>query len=110
MKDPMGTAKKFAENYPVVLVLKDARTIVIKNKETPYINVSGNHGMATGGSGDVLAGIIGSLAGQGMSPFEAAKLGVYLHGKAGDMAAKAKGMYGMTASDLLDGIFEVTKL
>ena len=110
LKDPMGTAKKFAENYPVVLVLKDARTIVIKNKETPYINVSGNHGMATGGSGDVLAGIIGSLAGQGMSPFEAAKLGVYLHGKAGDMAAKAKGMYGMTASDLLDGIFEVTKI
>ena len=110
LKNPMGTAKKFAENYPVVLVLKDARTIVIKNKETPYINVSGNHGMATGGSGDVLAGIIGSLAGQGMSPFEAAKLGVYLHGKAGDMAAKAKGMYGMTASDLLDGIFEVTKV
>ena len=66
--------------------------------------------MATGGSGDVLAGMIGSLIGLGMSPVEAAKLGVYLHGRAGDMAAKAKGMYGMTAADLLDGIFEVTKV
>ena len=66
--------------------------------------------MATGGSGDVLSGMIGSLVGQGMKPFEAAKLGVYLHGRAGDAASEVKGMYSMTATDLLNGIFEVTKI
>ena len=110
LKDPMFIARDFVKEYNVVLVLKDARTIVIEKEQTLYMNVSGNHGMATGGSGDVLSGMIGSLIGQGMKPFEAAKLGVYLHGKAGDAASKVKGMYSMTATDLLDGIFEVTKI
>ena len=81
-----------------------------KNKEVLYLNTSGNSGMATGGSGDVLAGMIGGLIAQGMNPHEAAKLGVYLHGKAGDAAASAKSAYSMTATDILDGIAEVTRV
>ena len=65
--------------------------------------------MATGGSGDVLAGMIGGLISQRMEVHEAARLGVYLHGKAGDAAAAAKGAYSMTATDILDGISEVTR-
>lgn len=109
LKNPMSLAKEFTEEYPVTLVLKDARTVVAKENELLYVNTSGNSGMATGGSGDVLAGIIGSLIGQGMDVFEAAKLGVYLHGRAGDAARAAKSAYSMTARDLLDGITEVTK-
>ena len=109
LKNPMSLAREFTEEYPVTLVLKDARTIIAKENELLYVNTSGNSGMATGGSGDVLAGIIGSLIGQGMDVFEAAKLGVYLHGRAGDAASAAKSAYSMTARDLLDGIIEVTK-
>lgn len=109
MKNPMGEAKYFTEDYAVTLVLKDARTIVAKENELVYINTSGNSGMATGGSGDVLAGMLGGLIAQGMEPYEAAKLGVYLHGKAGDAAAAAKSAYSMTATDILDGIAEVTR-
>ena len=109
LKNPMSLAKEFTEEYPVTLVLKDARTVVAKENELLYVNTSGNSGMATGGSGDVLAGIIGSLIGQGMEVYEAAKLGVYLHGRAGDAASAAKSAYSMTARDLLDGITEVTK-
>ena len=109
LKNPMSLAKEFTEEYPVTLVLKDARTVVAKENELLYVNTSGNSGMATGGSGDVLAGIIGSLIGQGMEVYEAAKLGVYLHGRAGDAASAVKSAYSMTARDLLDGITEVTK-
>ena len=109
MKNPMEEAKSFTEEYDVTLVLKDARTIVTKNQELLYVNTSGNSGMATGGSGDVLAGIIGGLIAQKMDVFEAAKLGVYLHGSAGDAAARVKGSYSMLATDILDGIAEVTR-
>lgn len=108
-EDEMKAAQEFVKEYPVTLVLKDARTIVAKAGERLYLNVSGNSGMATGGSGDVLAGIIGGLLAQGMNLIEAARLGVYLHGKAGDAAAAVKGAYGMTARDILDGMIEVTK-
>lgn len=104
------TAKKFAEKYPVTLVLKDAATIVSKAGEPLYINSSGNSGMASAGSGDVLAGIIGGLLVQGMNTLEAARLGVYLHGRAGDQAADHKSLYSMTASDIIDGIAEVTRV
>lgn len=110
LKNSMGTAKKFVEDYSITLVLKDARTIVAKENELLYINTSGNSGMATGGSGDVLAGMLGGLIGQGMEPIEAARLGVYLHGKAGDAAAAAKSAYSMTATDILEGIAEVTRV
>lgn len=83
-----------------VIVLKDARTIVSDGSVPSYINLSGNNGMATGGSGDVLMGIIcGFLAG-GLDILAAARLGVYCHGLAGDAAAKEKGYYSVLAGDL----------
>lgn len=94
-------AKQYRGNY--VLVLKDARTIVI-DEERMYINVSGNHGMATGGSGDVLAGIIAGLLAQGMSSFDAASLGAYIHGLAGDYAARTKNHYSVMAGDIVDAL------
>ena len=94
-------AEQYRGDY--VLVLKDARTIVI-DEEHMYINVSGNHGMATGGSGDVLAGIIAGLLAQGMSSFDAASLGVYIHGLAGDYAVKKRNHYSVMAGDIVDAL------
>ncbi|MEE3468351.1 MAG: NAD(P)H-hydrate dehydratase [Eubacterium sp.] len=91
-----------------IVVCKDSRSIV-SDGNTCYINVSGNNGMATGGSGDVLAGMIGSLLGQGMEPFEAAKLAVYIHGLAGDVMAEKISKYALMASDLLEGIGDVIR-
>jgi NAD(P)H-hydrate epimerase len=89
-----------------ICVLKDARTIVSNGSREVYINTSGNNGMSTAGAGDVLAGIIVSLIGMGMEPFEAAKLGTYIHGLAGDKAAEAKGVYSMLASDIISEVSE----
>lgn len=86
-----------------VVVLKGAGTIVATGDQQTYINLTGNPGMATGGSGDVLAGIIASLAGQGLDPQQSALAGVYLHGLAGDLKALQWGEYGLIASDLADG-------
>ena len=108
-EQPMKMAEEFIKEYPVTLILKAARTIVAKNGELVYVNTTGNSGMATGGSGDVLAGITGGLLAQRMEPVEAARLAVYLHGLSGDQAALKKGAYGMTARDILDGMIEVTK-
>lgn len=108
-QDMIGAANKYLENYPVILVLKDAATIVAEKGALPYVNQSGNSGMAVGGSGDVLSGIIGGLLAQGMKPLDASRLGVFIHGLAGDAAAAKKGCYSMTAADILDGIAEVTK-
>lgn len=102
-------AKNFAKDNDIVVVLKDARTVVSEGGVQAYINTTGNNGMATGGSGDVLAGIIGGLCGQNMDEFEAAKLGVCLHGLAGQEAAISRGRYSMIASDIVKGITAVLK-
>ncbi len=99
-------AKDFAKKYNVVCVLKGRGTVVARSDGKVFINTTGNPGMAKGGTGDVLTGMIASFVGQGIRPFEAAKLGVYLHGLAGDLAAKEKGEASMLASDLLDKIPE----
>ncbi|MCR5153485.1 MAG: NAD(P)H-hydrate dehydratase [Lachnospiraceae bacterium] len=91
------------ENNDLIFVKKDVRTIVSFGS-SDYINVSGNDGMATAGSGDVLAGIIGGLIAQGEMPRMAAMLGCYLHGTAGNIAAQKKGVRSMLASDILEGI------
>ncbi len=104
--DIIGTTKETAEQFGCILVQKDARTVVSDGREC-YINLSGNQGMATGGSGDVLAGMIGGLLGQGMEPFAAAKLGVWIHGLAGDTQLRKKGSYSLMASDLFDGLSDV---
>ena len=105
---PVSTAFDTAMDMDCIIVNKDARTVV-SDGNTCYINVSGNNGMATGGSGDVLSGIIGGLLGQGMEPYEAAKLAVYLHGLSGDVMAEQKSSYGLLASDLLDGLTQVLR-
>lgn len=108
-KDAIGEAKRFAAEYSVTMVLKDTRTIVTEGNDPVYINTSGNSGMATGGSGDVLAGILGGLLAQKLGAYDAARLGVYLHGMAGDAAERKMGPYSMLATDILDGIAEVTR-
>jgi NAD(P)H-hydrate epimerase len=97
----MEAASGFVRDHPCVLVLKGAGTIVADTNRL-YINRTGNPGMATGGTGDVLAGLLGALLGQGLDPFEAAALGVHVHGLAGDRAAERLGEPGMLATDVLD--------
>jgi NAD(P)H-hydrate epimerase len=96
-----------SRDYGVILVAKDARTLVSDGTGKVFVNTSGNDGMACGGSGDVLTGIIAALAAQGSDPLDAARLGVYLHGLAGDEAAERKGHYGMTASDIAEALPDV---
>ena len=102
-------ALSFAHKYNIVLVLKGMGTIVARPDGECYINDTGNAGMATGGTGDVLTGIIASFIAQGMEPFKAAMAGVYLHGLAGDIAAKEKGTLSLIATDLLNKLPEVLK-
>ena len=101
------TAEEFARQYNVICVLKDERTVVSVPYGKTYLNLSGNHGMATAGSGDVLTGIIGSLLAQRAKAQDAAALGVYLHGLAGDTALKKCGFRGMMASDLMIGLKDI---
>lgn len=104
--NPIDTARTYSREHNCVCVLKDARTIV-SDGERVYINMSGNDGMATGGSGDVLSGIITGLMVQGLTTFEASALGVYIHGCAGDEAALSNGKYSMVAGDIIDNIKNV---
>ncbi|QZY55764.1 NAD(P)H-hydrate dehydratase [Crassaminicella profunda] len=100
----IAVATEFAKKWNVVVVLKGARTIVAGPKEEIFINTTGNPGMATAGSGDVLTGIVTGLVAQGIEPLKAAVAGVYIHGKAGDIAAEKFGEYGLVASDILKEI------
>lgn len=96
----MESAERLAQDRNVVVVLKGAGTIIASPDGNTYVNTSGNPGMATAGSGDVLTGVICSLLAQGYSPEVAATLGVYLHGQAGDRAVHTHGMRGLLAMDL----------
>ena len=97
-------AEEFARQYNIICVLKDEHTIVSVPYGQTYLNLSGNSGMATAGSGDVLSGIIGSLMAQGLEASVAAPLGVYLHGRAGDIMIAETGKRGLFASDLVEGL------
>ncbi len=107
--DLIFAAKQFSGQFGVVTVLKDARTVICSPDGDMWINSSGNHGMATAGSGDVLSGITGALLGQNLPTPLAAVLGVMVHGMAGDAIAKYTGKTSMTAQDLIEGICEVMK-
>ena len=96
-----NAARKFARDFDCTVVLKGKHTIVC-DEESCAMNPTGNSGLAKGGTGDVLAGIVGGLLAQGMRCFDAASLGVYLHGLAGDLAAEANTERGMTAGDLVE--------
>lgn len=105
-REPMPTdrqqcAVKFAQKTNSVIVLKGYQTVVTDGEKV-YTNTTGNPGMATGGSGDVLTGVIAALVGQKLSLFDAAVLGVYVHGVAGDMAAGQFGQVSMIATDIID--------
>jgi len=107
---------RLAREYDCIAILKGAGTLVAQQTEEPsgedpdspsfriFRNTTGNPGMATAGSGDSLAGLITSLAAQGYAPLDAARTGVYMHGKAGDLAAADLGEMGMTASDIVNFI------
>ena len=97
-------AQNFAKENHVVVVLKGAYTAICNVDGNVFFNSTGNAGMATAGSGDVLSGIITSLLAQGYLPMDAAIVGVYIHGAAGDFAAKNKSMTGMIASDIIENL------
>lgn len=107
-KDPRTIAEDFAKNYETIVVLKGHNTVVTDGDNT-YINRTGNPGMATAGSGDVLTGIISSFLGQGYGLFESAKLGVFIHGLAGDFAANDLGEDSMVATDIIKHISQAIR-
>lgn len=100
-EDRQAAAEGMARDLGCTLLLKGHRTCITDGNRT-YINHTGNPGMAVGGSGDVLAGIITALLGQGIEPLEAAACGAWLHGRAGDLCAEKLGQYGMLPSDMLE--------
>ena len=99
-QDRIGTARDFAVRFGVHVVLKGARTVCAAPDGRIALNSSGNPGMASGGMGDVLTGVVVSLLGQGYEPFDACRLGVYLHGAAADLVAAEKGEVGISATDV----------
>lgn len=101
--------REMAMKYSIYIVLKGAHTSIAFPDGSVYFNSTGNPGMATGGSGDVLTGIICGLLAQGYKPYEASVLGVYLHGVAGDIAAEKMSEQGMTAMDIIEGVGEAWK-
>ncbi len=103
-EDLIKYSKYASEKYNVIMVVKGANTIVANGEGEIYINYTGNPGMATAGSGDLLTGIISSFIGQGIDPYESTILGVYCHGLAGDLAKWDKGEYGMISRDILENI------
>ena len=104
LENPQMHALAFARRYNTVVVLKSHNTVVASPDGRICVNRLGNPGMATGGSGDVLSGAVASFAVQGIDPFEAALLGVYIHSLAADMASFEKGEYSLTPGDILEYI------
>ncbi len=109
-RDRVNLARTFARQHQIVLVLKGARSLIARDDGTVFVNPTGNPGMATGGSGDVLSGLLGALLAQGLTPPDAAITGVWAHGLAGDLLREKRGELGLIASDLIDGLTEVWRL
>jgi ADP-dependent NAD(P)H-hydrate dehydratase len=103
--DRQALATEFVKQVPCTLALKGAGTIVTNGRGL-YVNTTGNPGMATAGSGDVLTGVIAALMGQGLTDLDATVLGTYLHGLAGDVAAQRLGQVSLIATDLIDALPE----
>jgi len=109
LNDPVSVAAGFAKRHGVIVLLKGARTVVASPDGSVYINASGSPALAKAGSGDALAGIIASFIAQGTNLFEAAALGAYLHGKAGEFASETLSDYGVNASDVINALPRVIK-
>lgn len=107
-EDRAASAQALAKDTGCIVLLKGHET-VITDGETVYLNHTGNPGMAVGGSGDVLAGIIVSLLGQGIAPIEAAACGAWIHGAAGDLCAEEIGQYGMLPGDMVEALPRLLK-
>ncbi len=97
-------AQSVAKEFGTVVVLKGVPTVVASSDGRAFLNTTGNPGMATGGSGDVLTGIIASLIGQRLNVFQASVLGVYIHGLSGDIASRDKGYHGLVAGDIIESL------
>lgn len=106
---PVEAARSFAKDTGAAVVMKDARTVSVTEDGRCFINCSGNHGMAVGGSGDVLTGLLTGILAQDAGSEELVPLAVYIHGLAGDAAAREKGPYSMQAEDLINGIGIILK-
>lgn len=106
-RDRLGISSRLACEFEINVVLKGVPTVIASPDGKVFVNTSGNPGMATAGSGDVLTGILASFVGQGLSPLDASRVGVYIHGMAGDSASGKKGEHCMIASDLIECLPEV---
>ena len=104
MKNRMALGREFSEKYNAVLVLKSADTLIFEPGGRMYVCGASNSGMATAGSGDVLAGTVAGLIAQGADCASAARAGVYIHSRAGELAARLFGEYGMTAGNILENL------
>ena len=102
LTDKYNLIRKFSKKYNSVIVLKGSPTIIVDTDEQLYLNPTGNNGMATGGTGDVLSGIIGSFLAQGLNPLDSAIAGVFIHGLCGDLAADEFGVRSLIAGDLIE--------
>ena len=106
----LSSCIEFSQTNNLICLLKDARTVIADANGKFFINTTGNNGMSTGGSGDVLAGIIGGLAAYHCDDlFKATANAAFIHGKAGDLAKEQVGVYSLTARDILKHIPEVVK-
>lgn len=104
LDDTVNIARDFAMKYNTVVVLKDARSVIAGPDGRVVINITGNPSMATGGSGDVLTGVISSFIAQGIEPFLAAAAGAYIHGLSGDICMEKMGTYGVMSWDIAENI------
>ena len=100
--DRLAAARRFAAAERVIVALKGARTVIAAPDGRAAISPTGNPGMASGGMGDVLAGVVGALLGQGLEPFDATALAVFAHGAAADRVAARRGEVGLLAREVLD--------
>ncbi|MBO5292242.1 MAG: NAD(P)H-hydrate dehydratase [Lachnospiraceae bacterium] len=106
-EDIITNVSEYAKEMQTTVVCKDARSIVVESYGSVYINASGNDALATAGSGDVLTGIIGGLAAQGLEAYQAAALGTYIHGLSGETAAECRSRYSVMAGDLPEALGKV---
>ena len=107
-QDRVASAREMARELGCIMLLKGHETVITDGEEV-YVNRTGNPGMAVGGSGDVLAGIIVSFLGQGIAPLEAAACGAWVHGAAGDLCAAQMGQYGMLPTDMVEALPRLLK-